>query len=99
MISFGDVGGAIKEYATKAFSYVNENQWAADALAGGAVAAGQYLLQKDQQEFQEKQDDKAWRRKLSLTEAPALNKDQYQWSNLTDGGLTGSGGLISRAKQ
>lgn len=101
MISWGEVGDAIygeDGYATNAFKYVNENQWAADALAGAAVAGGQYLLQKDQQQYQEEQDDKAWRRKLSLTEAPELNKDQYQWSNLTDGGLTGNG-LISKAKQ
>lgn len=86
-------------YATRAFEYINDNQWAADALAGAAVAGGQYLMQKDQQDFQREQSDQAWRRKLSLTEAPELNKDDYNWSNLTDGGLTGSGGLISRANK
>lgn len=70
--------------ATEVFSYIDTNQWAADMLAGAATAGGQYLLQKDNQDFQEK----------LLEKKKALSMVQYgggggkNANSLTDGLLT-----------
>src|SRR5690554_3605790 len=101
MIDFSAVGDALfgeEGYVTDAFNYIKKNEWAANAIAGAAVAGGNYLLQKDQQKFQQRQEDRAWNRKLELTKAPSLDGSKLDWSNLVDGGLTGSG-LISEASK
>jgi len=101
MIDFSSVGEALfgdEGYATEAFGFLKKNEWAANAVAGAAVAGGNYLLQKDQQEYDTRREDKAWNRKMELTKAPTINKADYDWSNLSGGGLMG-GGLISQAKR
>ena len=97
MIDFSGVGETLSGYATTAFEYVRDNEWAANAVAGAAVAGGQYLLQKDQQEYQTRREDKSWDRRMELTKAPKLNREDYDWSNLAGNGL--NGGLISQANQ
>ena len=96
MYDFSGVGEALSGYATTAFNYVSNNEWAANAVAGAAVAGGQYLLQKDQQKYDTQREDKAYNRRMELTKAPTINKADYDWSNLSGDGLVG-GGLISQA--
>lgn len=40
------------KYTSMAFDYVKDNEWAADALAGAAGAAGAYMMQEDQQKHE-----------------------------------------------
>ena len=96
MYDFSGVGEALSGYATTAFNYVSNNEWAANAVAGASVAGGQYLLQKDQQKYDTQREDKAYNRRMELTKAPTINKADYDWSNLSGDGLVG-GGLISQA--
>jgi hypothetical protein len=91
-------GNAVAGYATDAFSYVQNNEWAANAVAGAATAGAGYLMQKDQQDYDTRREDKAWNRKMDLTKAPTIDGGAYDWSNLSDGGLVGSG-LITQANQ
>jgi len=74
--------------------YFEKNQWASDALAGGAAAGLNYMAQKDEQEFQRRETDKAWDRKMHLAKAPDINMDKYHWNDLASGSLT-DGGLIA----
>ena len=89
-----DVAEAGSQALSDVGTYISENEWAANALAGGAVAAGNYLLQKDQQEYERRQSDKAWERKTSLAQAPDLDMEKYDWSDLSTGSMT-NGGLIA----
>jgi len=88
----------LAESTSDAFSevgnYLNENEWAANALAGAAAGGAAYLAQKDQQKFQRRESDKAWERKVSLAQAPKMNMDKYNWSDLSAGSMT-NGGLIA----
>jgi hypothetical protein len=98
MIDFSSVGAKLAGYASDAFSYVQNNEWAANAVAGAATAGAGYLIQKDQQDYDTRREDKAWNRKMELTKAPTIDGAAYDWSSLTDGGLT-DGGLITQANQ
>lgn len=88
--------------ASKAFNatatYFSNNEWAANALAGAAAGGAAYLMQKDQQDFQRREADKAWDRKVSLAKGGDVDMAKYDWSDLSSGGLT-DGGLISQAKR
>lgn len=74
-------------------TYLSENEWAANAMAGAAVGAANYLTQKDQQKYERRETDKAWDRKVSLAKAPDVDMDKYNWSDLSGGSMT-NGGLI-----
>ena len=84
--------------ASDAFSevgtYLNENEWAANALTGAAAGGAAYLAQKDQQKYERRATDKAWERKVSLSQAPNINMDKYNYSDLSSGSMT-NGGLIA----
>jgi hypothetical protein len=73
--------------------YLNDNEWAADALSGAAVGAATYLTQKDKQKADRRAETKAWDRDMSLKQAPGINMEKYQ-ANLPNGQLT-DGGLIA----
>lgn len=88
-----DIGDDISGAFTATANYMNENEWAANALSGAASAGAGYLLQKDQQKAVRRESDKAWERKVSLSQAPNIDMNQYDWSDLSSGSLT-NGGLI-----
>lgn len=88
----------LADYGSKALDYLQDNEWAANALAGAAAGGAAYLLQKDQQNFERRENDRAWNRKLHLSEAPTVDEGQYDWSDLSSGSLT-DGGLISQARK
>ena len=71
--------------------FLNENEWAADALSGAAVGAATYLTQKDEQEARRKEATTKFDRKTSLAQAPDINMQGYGLTNgkLTNGLLTG----------
>jgi len=73
--------------------YLNDNEWAANALTGAAAGGAAYLAQKDQQTFDRRAQTKAWDRNMSLKQAPGINMEKYQ-ANLSNGQLT-DGGLIA----
>lgn len=89
---------SIADYGSQALDYLAENEWAANALAGAAVAGVSYLTAKEEQDFRREESDRAWDRKLHLSEAGSVDEAKYDWSDLANGGLT-DGGLISQAKQ
>lgn len=73
--AFDYVWGGVKTGAT----YLDEHQWAADAVKGAAVGGAGYLMQKDQQQHEEKLADKRYKRevdlKLQYSQAPVLGGD------------------------
>jgi len=85
----------VVEPASTAFTatgeFLNENEWAADALTGAAVGAGNYLVQKDKQEARRKEATTKFDRKTSLAQAPDINMQGYGLTKgkLTNGLLTG----------
>ena len=85
----------VVEPVSSAFSatgeFLNENEWAADALSGAAVGAATYLTQKDEQEARRKEATTKFDRKTSLAQAPDINMQGYGLNNgkLTNGLLTG----------
>ena len=85
----------VVEPVSSAFSatgeFLNENEWAADALSGAAVGAATYLTQKDEQEARRKEVTTKFDRKTSLAQAPDINMQGYGLTNgkLTNGLLTG----------
>lgn len=89
-----DFANTASDALTEVGNYLNENEWAANALAGAAAGGAAYLAQKDQQKFDRRQTDKAWERKLSLAKAPNMDMNKYQWSDLSSGSMT-NGGLIA----
>lgn len=88
----------IADYGSSALDYLNDNEWAANALAGAAGAGAAYLLQKDQQKYERRQQQRAWDRKDDLAKPGTINQNKYDWSDLASGSLT-NGGLISRAQR
>lgn len=98
-----DVASVASDAMSGVGSFLEENQWASDALAGGAAAGLNYLSQKDEQKFLRRQEDRAWDRKMHLAKAPDIDKEKYNWTDMasgsvTNGGLT-NGGLISGAQK
>lgn len=89
---------AISDYGSAALDYLEDNEWAANAVAGAATAGLNYLVAKDEQDFRREEADRLWNRKMELTKAGTLDAGKYNWSNLADGGLT-DGGLIAAAKK
>jgi len=85
----------VVEPVSSAFSatgeFLNENEWAADALSGAAVGAATYLTQKDEQEARRKEATTKFDRKTSLAQAPDINMQGYGLTSgkLTNGLLTG----------
>ncbi|WP_020409801.1 hypothetical protein [Hahella ganghwensis] len=75
--------------ASKAWDYVNENEWAADAIAGAAGAGLTYLQQKDQQKHEERlyrmRND--WENERYYAQG-AGNSKSTQYGSLTKGLLT-----------
>jgi hypothetical protein len=88
----------VAEYGSKALDYLTENEWAANAVAGAATAGLNYLAAKEEQDFRREEADRAWDRKLHLSEAGTVDGEKYDWSDLANGGLT-DGGLISQARK
>jgi len=89
-----DIAEGVSGAFVGAATYLNENEWAANALTGAATAGAGYLVQKDQQKATRRESDKAWERKVSLSQAPDIDMNQYDWSDLSNGSLT-DGGLIA----
>lgn len=97
-----DMGSMASQAMSSVGNYFQDNQWAADALAGGAAAGLNYMAQKDEQEFKEnfqrRQEERAWDKRMHLAEAPNIDTKQYDWSDLASGSLT-DGGLIAGAQK
>jgi len=89
-----DIGNVASQAFSGVGDFFQNNQWAADAAAGAAAAGLNYMAQKDEQEFQRRETDKAWDRKMHLAKAPDINMDKYHWNDLASGSLT-DGGLIA----
>ena len=88
----------IGKMGSTALDYLEDNEWAANALAGAAAGGLAYLNAQEERDFRREESDRAWDRKLHLAEAPNIDAGQYDWSDLTQGGLT-DGGLIAQAKR
>lgn len=88
----------VVDAGSDALDYLQNNEWAANALAGAAAAGGAYLLQKDQQNYQRREQQRAWDRQDELAKPGQLNQGQYDWSDLASGNIT-DGGLISQARK
>jgi hypothetical protein len=97
-----EAGEAAADYASDAFTgvgeYLQDNEWAANALQGAAAGGAAYLVQKDQQKHERRQADKKWDRKTSLLQAPNINMEKYRWDDMVNGGLTDNG-LLSKANR
>lgn len=46
---FTDIGNYASELASNAFQFLNENEWAANMVAGAASGAASHYLQEDKQ--------------------------------------------------
>lgn len=86
----------IVDAGSTALDYLNDNEWAANAVAGAAGAGAAYLLQKDQQKYQRREQQRAWDRQDELAQPGTVSNAKYDWSDLASGSMT-DGGLISQA--
>jgi hypothetical protein len=88
----------LTDVGSSALEYLNDNEWAANALSGAAGAGLNYLVQKDQQKYQRREQQRAWDRQDTLAKPGTVNPDRYDWSDLANGSMT-NGGLISSARK
>lgn len=84
-------------YASNAFNYIKDNEWAGDLVAGAAGAAGSYLMQEDQQ----KHDRDMLREKRSYevnvnNVAPGEFSMTNYGAGLTQNGLLTNGALAKK---
>lgn len=71
-------------FLTDAFSYINENEWAANLLAGAATGAANYMVAQDANDAKERLLEK--QKKLSMVEYGGGGKN---YANMKNGLLAG----------
>lgn len=74
---FWDAGKSTAEY-------LNNNQWAADALKGAATGAAQYMNQRDQIKALEREGsrDREFKERLYYAKSGDIDMKKYDFSNL-----------------
>lgn len=86
-----------KKYTSEAFGFIKNNEWAADALAGAAGAAGAYMMQEDQQKHERDmaREKRSFDVSVNNVEPGAVDMSNYG-SGLTKNGMLTNGLLTKK---